>query len=81
MTSHLSTLFRLASDKQVRRAGSYPGGTPLQKLICAAPWGRLFVLFGLKRGIHFAHFGLESGLVFEGTTGVHEGILYRFDSK
>ena len=24
--------------------------------------------FGLKMGIHFAHFGLESGMVFEGTT-------------
>ena len=24
--------------------------------------------FGLKTGIHFAHFGLESGIVFEGTT-------------
>ena len=25
--------------------------------------------FGLQTGIHFAHFGLESGMVFEGTTG------------
>ena len=24
--------------------------------------------FGLKTGLHFAHFGLESGMVFEGTT-------------
>ena len=24
--------------------------------------------FGLKTDIHFAHFGLESGMVFEGTT-------------
>ena len=23
--------------------------------------------FGLKTGIHFAHFGMESGVVFEGT--------------
>ena len=30
--------------------------------------------FGLKTGIRFAHFGLESSMVFEGTTGVHEGI-------
>ena len=36
--------------------------------------------FGLKTGIHFAHFGLESGMVFEGTTGVYERI-YRFNSK
>ena len=25
--------------------------------------------FGLKTGIHFAYLGLESGMVFEGTTG------------
>ena len=31
-------------------------------------------------GIHFARFGLESGMVFEGTTGVYERI-YRFNSK
>ena len=28
--------------------------------------------FGLKTGIHFAHFDLESGWVFEGTTGSRE---------
>ena len=27
---------------------------------------------GLKTGIQFAHFGLESGIVFEGTKGVYE---------
>ena len=31
-------------------------------------------------GIHFARFGLESGMVFEETMGVYEGI-YRFNSK
>ena len=37
--------------------------------------------FGLKTGIHFTHhFGLESGIVFEGTTGVCE-LIYRFYSK
>ena len=30
--------------------------------------------FGLKTGIEFADFGLESGMVFEGITGVHERI-------
>ena len=30
--------------------------------------------------VHFAHFGLESRMVFEGTTGVYESI-YRFNSK
>ena len=33
--------------------------------------------FGLKTGIHFAHFGLESDMVFKGTTGVNERI-YQF---
>ena len=36
--------------------------------------------FGLKTSIHFAHFGLESGVVFEGTTGVY-GRIYCFNSK
>ena len=30
--------------------------------------------FGLKTGIDFAHFGLESGMVFEETIGVYERI-------
>ena len=35
----------------------------------------------LKTGhIHFAHFGLELGVVFEGTAGVYERI-YHFNSK
>ena len=37
-------------------------------------------LFGLKTGIHITRFGLESGMVFEGTTGAYEHI-YRFNSK
>ena len=36
--------------------------------------------FGLKTGIDFIHFGLESGMVFEGTTGVYERTYY-FNSK
>ena len=38
---------------------------------------------GLKTGIHYAHFGLESGMVLEGTTGL-TGLyerLYRFNSR
>ena len=31
--------------------------------------------FSLKTGMDLAHFGLESGMVFEGTTGVHERTL------
>ena len=30
--------------------------------------------FGLETAIDFAHFGLESGIVFEGTTGMYEAI-------
>ena len=36
--------------------------------------------FGLKTGIDFLHFSLESGMLFEGTTGVYERIC-RFNSK
>ena len=32
-------------------------------------------MFGLKTGIDFAHFGLESDMVFEGTTGVYMNIF------
>ena len=57
-------------------------GTPLYKLYTYVPPHRVGFLrrFGLKTGIHFAHFGLESGMVFEGTTGVYERV-YRFNSK
>ena len=37
-------------------------------------------LFGLKTGIHFAHFSLELGKDFKGTTGAY-GRGYRFNSK
>ena len=36
--------------------------------------------FSLKTSIDFAHFGLESWMVFQGTSGVHERI-YRFKIK
>ena len=36
--------------------------------------------FGLKTGIDVDHFGLESGMVFKGTTGVYERISC-FNSK
>ena len=63
---------------------SSPGGgsTPLYKPYRYVPPHRVGFLrrFSLKTGIHFAHFGLESGMVFEGTTRVYERI-YRFNSK
>ena len=37
--------------------------------VCAAPhWVGFLRRFGLKTRIHFAHFGLESGMVFEKTS-------------
>ena len=42
-------------------------------------WVEFLVLFGLETRIHFAHFGLESSMIFEGTTGVYERI-YCFNS-
>ena len=36
--------------------------------------------FRLKTGVDFAHFDLESGMVFKGTTGLYERI-YWFNSK
>ena len=43
------------------------------------PSGWVFARFGLKKGIHFADFGVESGRVFEGTAGAYER-SYRFYS-
>ena len=62
--------------------GGGGGGTPLYKLYrCVSPHRVGFLRrFGLKTGIHFAHFGLKSGMVFEVTTRVYERI-YRFNSK
>ena len=62
----------------------FPGGsTPLCKSCRYVPPHRVGFLrrFGLKTGIHFAHFGLEMGMVFEGTTEVYERIYRKFPSK
>ena len=58
------------------------GGTPLYESYryVLPHWVGFLHCFGVKTGIHFAHFGLESGVVFKGTTGVYERI-YRFNSK
>ena len=58
------------------------GVTPLYKPYRYVPPHRVGFLrrFGLKTGINFAHFGLESGIVFGETTRVYERI-YRFNSK
>ena len=36
--------------------------------------------FWSEKGVDFPHFGLESGMIFEGTTGNYERI-YRFNSE
>ena len=62
------------------------GGTPLYKPYRYVPPQRVGLFFrrsSLKTGIDFAdfaHFGLESGMVFKGTAGVYERI-YCFNSK
>ena len=67
-------------------SANYParggGGTPLDKPYRNVPpqWVWFLGLFGLKTGIDFAQFGLESGMVFEGTAETYERI-YRFNSK
>ena len=43
-----------------------------QLIIVPGGGGRVFAPFWSE---HFAHFGLESSVVFEGTTGVYERIL------
>ena len=58
------------------------GVTPLYKPYSYVPPQRVWFvgLLSLKTGIHFAHVGLESGMVFEGTKGAYERV-YRFNSK
>ena len=66
-------------ESRERRVG---GGTPLYKPYRYVPPQRVGFLgiFGLKTGTHFAHFDMESGMVFEGTTRVYES-FYCFNSK
>ena len=56
------------------------GGVPLYKPYGYVPPQRVwfFRRFDLKTGIDFAYFGLESGMVFEKTTGRYESIYRRF---
>ena len=55
------------------------GETPLYKPYRYVPPPKdiyIFSRFGLKTGLHFAHFGVESAIVFDGITGVYERICY-----
>ena len=73
----------LVTDSHTRMGGrGGGGGTPLYKTYRYVPphWVWFLRRFGLKAGIHFDHFGLESGMIFEETTRLHER-FYRFNSK
>ena len=75
--------FNLKSSKFLKvRTTPRDGGPPLYKLDRYVSPHRVgsLLCFGLKTGQHFAHFGLESGMVFDGTTRVYERI-YRFNSE
>ena len=63
-------------------AGEAGGLLPYINRIRYVPLQRVWFLglFSLKTGIDFAHFGLELGMVYEGTTETYERI-YRFNSK
>ena len=55
-------------------------GSSLYKLYRYVPPHRVGFLrfFVLKTGIHFAHFGLESSMVFEGTTECMNVFIVQF---
>ena len=59
-----------------------PGGEGTPLCMCPPPFQKVWFdgLFGLKTGLDFAHFGLESGMVLKGTMETYERI-YRFTSK
>ena len=42
--------------------------------VCAAQRVSFLRRFGLKMGLDFAHFAVESGIVFEKTKGMYERI-------
>ena len=67
-----SSMYFFGDHAKGLREGGGGGGTPLFSYISHTGYVLICVGFlrriGLKTGIHFAHFGLESGAVFERTT-------------
>ena len=74
---HLRTANQLGNrvEKKNHTFWSRAGGTPLYRYV---PSHRVGFLrrFGLKTGIQFAHFGLESSMVFERSSGMYERIFF-----
>ena len=63
-------MWRLDFGSVFQARGGGGGGIPLYKQYRYVPphWVGLLRPFGLKTDLDFAHFGLKSGMVFEGTT-------------
>ena len=76
MRCFLEAVLIFFNQKTERVGGG--GVSPSYKLYRYVPphWVGFLCCFGLKTRIHFAHFGLESGMIFEGITGVYERICY-----
>ena len=77
MRCFLEAVFIFLPENRAGGGGGW-GGSPSYKLYRYVPphWVGFLCCFGLKTRIHFAHFGLESGMIFEGITGVYERICY-----
>ena len=74
--------FTLTPTPRVAISSVRGGGFSLYKIYRYVPphWVGFLCCFCLKTGIHFAHFGLELGMVFGGTKGVYEH-TYHLNSK
>ena len=79
---HVSFSYNTVFLSSVSTGGRAGGAVSLiqARQVRAAPKGMVLRLFGFETGIDFVHFGLKSGMVFEGTKGVYVGI-HRFNFK
>ena len=77
-----NSLLSIVFTNSLDQAPPPEGGTPLYKLYRYVPPQRVWLLsrFGLKTGIDFDHYGLKSGMVFDGTTGAYKRICL-FNAK
>ena len=76
---HVLAILHFLFEESTRHEDScFPGDTWYGGI--RQMWGSNGSNFGLKTGIHFDHFCLESGMVFERTTRVYE-LINRFNSK